>query len=242
MFSTDAILPFYDLNYWFCTVILHSDWLWPPASFCKIIWFPVLFEWKQLIVMCDHVRMKMLTLVTCVNGGDIALHQGGDLHLPMAHMANANHHPNPMQKSPPFTQVVSAKIIHLNMILPDTINWIHAISISTYIDEDECVAGTHNCDQVCVNEEGSYSCACQVGYALTPDGLTCHSKNFHIYLLICSVAVFACDISLFSQPIAVSKYKYPFKKKKFFKKKQTKPICVIQLWNHSSKQNLLRTK
>ena len=40
-------------------------------------------------------------------------------------------------------------------------------------DLDECSLGTHSCQQVCVNNDGSYDCDCEEGYALNSDGRTC---------------------------------------------------------------------
>ena len=39
---------------------------------------------------------------------------------------------------------------------------------------DECVLGTHTCDQVCTNIEGPYTCSCNEGYTLDSDGQTCN--------------------------------------------------------------------
>ena len=40
-------------------------------------------------------------------------------------------------------------------------------------DIDECASGTHSCEQVCVNTDGSYHCDCEGGFALDSDGRTC---------------------------------------------------------------------
>ena len=37
----------------------------------------------------------------------------------------------------------------------------------------------HNCIQICVEVEGSFSCSCYPGYELQDDGATCESKHFH---------------------------------------------------------------
>ena len=48
-------------------------------------------------------------------------------------------------------------------------------SILIYIctDVDECSDGTHNCDQVCTNTNGSYTCSCNSGFTLGSDGQSC---------------------------------------------------------------------
>ncbi|XP_019628231.1 PREDICTED: fibropellin-1-like [Branchiostoma belcheri] len=40
-------------------------------------------------------------------------------------------------------------------------------------DIDECKTNHHNCDQQCWNIGGSFYCACDPGYTLTPDNRTC---------------------------------------------------------------------
>ncbi len=45
------------------------------------------------------------------------------------------------------------------------------------VDRDECQDGTHDCEQVCVNEAGSYSCSCNEGYSLDGNGRNCSGKT-----------------------------------------------------------------
>ena len=40
-----------------------------------------------------------------------------------------------------------------------TVMYLHCI-----IDIDECVTGTHSCQQRCINTEGSYNCSCYNGF------------------------------------------------------------------------------
>ena len=40
-------------------------------------------------------------------------------------------------------------------------------------DIDECLAGTHLCNQTCTNNIGSYTCGCTPGYQLDEDGFNC---------------------------------------------------------------------
>ena len=40
-------------------------------------------------------------------------------------------------------------------------------------DIGECLIGTHNCSQVCVELDGGFECACFDGYELNSDGVTC---------------------------------------------------------------------
>ena len=41
------------------------------------------------------------------------------------------------------------------------------------IDIDECQMDLDNCAEVCVNTYGTYHCACNIGYTLNADGITC---------------------------------------------------------------------
>ena len=55
------------------------------------------------------------------------------------------------------------------------------------IDIDECDLNTDNCDQVCLNNVGSFSCDCGFGYELDGDGTTCNgmvSDDISVYIII----------------------------------------------------------
>lgn len=41
---------------------------------------------------------------------------------------------------------------------------------------EPCV-GEHDCQQICVNNDDSYVCICEVGYKLNADKKTCSSKS-----------------------------------------------------------------
>ena len=46
-----------------------------------------------------------------------------------------------------------------------------------FLDIDECTENTHGCDTTnadCTDTDGSYTCACKIGW--TGDGFTCTSK------------------------------------------------------------------
>jgi len=43
----------------------------------------------------------------------------------------------------------------------------------TYSDIGECLVGTHNCSQLCVELDGGFECDCSDGYELIDDEVTC---------------------------------------------------------------------
>ena len=45
------------------------------------------------------------------------------------------------------------------------------------LDANECISGDHNCQQTCLNQDGSYTCACQDGYLMNSDMRTCTDVN-----------------------------------------------------------------
>lgn len=40
-------------------------------------------------------------------------------------------------------------------------------------DVDECAAQTDKCQQICINQDGAYTCGCHQGFSLQSDGRTC---------------------------------------------------------------------
>ncbi|NXC17055.1 MATN3 protein, partial [Corythaeola cristata] len=47
----------------------------------------------------------------------------------------------------------------------------------TFCAVDVCAPGRHECDQICVSNNGSYVCECYEGYALNPDKKTCSAVD-----------------------------------------------------------------
>ena len=46
-----------------------------------------------------------------------------------------------------------------------------------HVDIDECVEDTDDCDHVCTNSVGNYTCSCQSGYHLESGGQVCNGKS-----------------------------------------------------------------
>ena len=46
----------------------------------------------------------------------------------------------------------------------------------THADVDEC-SGANDCQQICINTEGSYECMCEQGFMLDADGIKCNRKH-----------------------------------------------------------------
>ena len=51
------------------------------------------------------------------------------------------------------------------------------------LDIMECMMDGHNCSQICVELEGSFNCACYLGYDLQEGGITCEGMYIDTYLL-----------------------------------------------------------
>ena len=56
-------------------------------------------------------------------------------------------------------------------------------SMAYIIDINECTEGAHDCDHICTNNEGSYTCSCSRGYSLAGDGKSCTGKQ-HLVLIL----------------------------------------------------------
>ena len=91
-----------------------------------------------------------------------------------------------------------------------------SIGLKPYVcfDLNECEAKVHNCEQLCVNSEGSYSCECRWGFKLHTDKRsctkinacaeskcehTCHALNGTVDGYLCS-----CDDGYVLQPDKIS--------------------------------------
>jgi hypothetical protein len=57
------------------------------------------------------------------------------------------------------------------------------------IDINECQTGTHNCDQLCTNTHGSFTCSCMSGYTLQSDQRTCTGIPYKIICKINTVVI-----------------------------------------------------
>jgi len=47
-----------------------------------------------------------------------------------------------------------------------------------HTDINECSLRTHNCEQLCTNTPGSFTCSCRSGYTLNSDRRTCRASEF----------------------------------------------------------------
>ena len=44
------------------------------------------------------------------------------------------------------------------------LTWVISLCIYNFTDIDECAVNIDDCDQLCVNDLGSYHCECYTGY------------------------------------------------------------------------------
>ena len=44
------------------------------------------------------------------------------------------------------------------------------------LDIDECAENRDNCDQLCTNTQGGYTCSCRSGYSLASNGQDCNGQ------------------------------------------------------------------
>lgn len=56
------------------------------------------------------------------------------------------------------------------------------VPIIYFLDNNECHEKTNNCEQICINELGGFSCKCRQEYLLNNDGRSCRRK-YMFYIL-----------------------------------------------------------
>ena len=75
-------------------------------------------------------------------------------------------------------------LVHV-MTTPPTLYILPIHFIEYCITEfDECSLSNHGCDHLCMNQLGSYSCECKIGYEIHSDGKRCEGKLFCIIFSI----------------------------------------------------------
>ena len=57
-------------------------------------------------------------------------------------------------------------------------------------DVDECAEFNGGCQQTCSNADGSYSCSCETGFVLAPDGKVCNGQRSPSYS-VCVCALYS---------------------------------------------------
>lgn len=55
------------------------------------------------------------------------------------------------------------------------------MSLSLFLDINECLTRNGDCSQICTNANGSYFCSCNSGYQLSSNGLTCNGESIIEY-------------------------------------------------------------
>ena len=60
--------------------------------------------------------------------------------------------------------------------------YVHCTKLLTYSDIDECTLNIDDCDQLCVNDNGSYHCECYDGYFRDNNSASCVGKCIAKYV------------------------------------------------------------
>lgn len=66
-------------------------------------------------------------------------------------------------------KIISKKLLVVNCFI---------VFNEIFSDVDECAVGTHDCQQVCTNIQGSFSCSCKSGFLMNGDKKTC-TGDYH---------------------------------------------------------------
>ena len=71
------------------------------------------------------------------------------------------------------TKYVNVKLCYFNLMM-----YVQASgAMSVFSDINECSEDSNNCEQICVDTEGSFTCDCIAGFTLNPDNSTCKDSK-----------------------------------------------------------------
>ena len=85
-------------------------------------------------------------------------------------------------------------LVAIIVLVPLAVHWTQTImpvmvssivlmigsSLAAFLDNNECSAGTDNCQQNCHNTGncGGFYCSCNTGYTLDSNGYTCNGQQY----------------------------------------------------------------
>ena len=85
---------------------------------------------------------------------------------------------------PTFYCIIPANLWHLRIYICDAhLDLVFFSSYSSLLDVDECIEGTHDCDnatEYCLNRKGSFNCECTDGYRKKAS--SCQGKLSMVYI------------------------------------------------------------
>ena len=73
-------------------------------------------------------------------------------------------------------------MVEINAVKNFYVYGISTHSPIPYTDINECSTGTSDCQQFCINTNGSYYCDCETGYTLKNDNTSC--DGMHCYCIV----------------------------------------------------------
>ena len=93
-------------------------------------------------------------------------------------MAVVNTAITPLTPTPAAVVVVSfLKLTGGHVTVNIIINFMLQSNTTLLLDIDECRIQTHQCEQLCMNTNGSYQCSCYPSFYLGNDGRSCFCKT-----------------------------------------------------------------
>ena len=90
---------------------------------------------------------------------------------------------------------------------------IYVVWSNWYLDVDECTIANGECEQRCINTEGSFYCDCHEGHALENDNRQCGGKKDPYTMHACTVTWYdwyiKISISLYTIP-SITRYSWMY--------------------------------
>lgn len=78
--------------------------------------------------------------------------------------------------------------------------------VPVFLDVDECASEVTDCEQLCNNNVGNYTCGCYPGYTLSTNGLSCNGQQASLQYFILTTKPYLLHLKINSSQTSFSTF------------------------------------